>query len=137
MDKKKIALLAAGVVALLLIVAGVIVYNILSKVEIKYEYHDDGTATVVGVSVGTLAERRELEIEIPETSRGHRVTEIGKGAFRECRNLISIEIPNSVTTIGKLAFSGCKSLTSIEIPDRVITIGEDIFSDCDSLDIIY
>lgn len=154
--KKKIALLAAGVGVVLLIVAWVIAYNILSKVEIKYEYHDDGTATVVGVSVGILAEKRDIEIEIPETSRGHRVTEIGHHAFWEMPNLTSIVIPDSVVTIGRCAFdwciglktvklgngvttidegafSGCDSLTSIEIPDSVMLIGHQAFSGCENL----
>ena len=58
---------------------------------------------------------------------------IGDGAFKLCKSLTSINIPNSVTTIGDLAFGGCKSLTNINIPNSVTTIGEGAFEFCKSL----
>jgi hypothetical protein len=41
------------------------------------------------------------------------VTEIGDSAFLQCRNLKSIEIPDSVTSIGSYAFAECISLTKV------------------------
>ena len=61
------------------------------------------------------------------------VTMIGEDAFRECRSLTSVNIPDSVTTIGASAFYYCNSLTSVNIPDSVTTIGEGAFSWCKSL----
>ena len=55
---------------------------------------------------------------------------IGDWAFKLCKSLTSINIPNSVTTIGDLAFGGCKSLTNINIPNSVTTIGEGAFYIC-------
>ena len=45
------------------------------------------------------------------------ITGIGSSAFRGCRSLTSIEIPNSVTSIGKYAFDGCISLKKVYITD--------------------
>ena len=61
---------------------------------------------------------------------------IGSYAFRDCSNLISITIPNSVTSIGGGAFSGCSGLTSIEIPNSVTSIGDYAFEDCRGLNTI-
>jgi hypothetical protein len=57
-------------------------------------------------------------------------TSIGDWAFRDCRNLESITIPDSVTSIGNYAFMSCSSLTSIAIGDGVTSIGGGAFSHC-------
>ena len=61
------------------------------------------------------------------------VTTIGKDAFRYCKSLTSVTIPNSVTTIGGYAFSGCESLKSVTIPNSVTRIGWGAFYGCDNL----
>ena len=59
------------------------------------------------------------------------MTSIGDEAFRECKNLTSITIPNSVTSIGKSAFYNCANLTSITIPNSVTSIGDEAFFNID------
>lgn len=76
-------------------------------------------------------------IVIPEfvTYNGntYSVTSIGDYAFKECSNVISIELPNSVTSIGSYAFDNCNSLCSITIPN-VTTMGKGAFGyNCDGL----
>ncbi len=58
---------------------------------------------------------------------------ISSSAFRDCNNLTSVTIPDSVTSIGSYVFSGCGSLTSITIPDSVTSIESYAFEDCTSL----
>lgn len=60
-------------------------------------------------------------------------TIIDNGMFQGCRDLQSIELPNSINSIGSEAFDGCSGLTSIAIPKNVTFIGERAFSSCSSL----
>ena len=53
--------------------------------------------------------------------------------FANCRNLVSVTIPNGITEIDFNAFSGCESLQSITFPPSVQKIGYRAFSKCHSL----
>lgn len=61
-------------------------------------------------------------VELPDT-----ITSIQKQAFMLCYNLESINISEGVTSIGEAAFSCC-NLKTLEIPDSVISIGKQAFS---------
>lgn len=61
------------------------------------------------------------------------VTKIGDYAFRGCKNLVEIKLPDSVTSIGQECF--CESsLKSIVIPDTVTEIGSAAFWECRALE---
>lgn len=69
-----------------------------------------------------------MSIDIP-----YNIKNIGKHAFRDCKNLETVVISNGVTSIGNHAFSGCSGLTSITIPDSVTSIGSCVFGGCSGL----
>ena len=54
------------------------------------------------------------------------------GGFDNCKNLISVSLPNTIETIWPFAFYGC-SFSTITIPNGVIGIGYDAFADCSNL----
>lgn len=69
---------------------------------------------------------------------GSMVTKIGNFAFSQCKNLESINLPDSVTSIGNHAFEGCLKLGSdstkpFSIPASLVTLGDNAFKDCPSL----
>ncbi len=58
------------------------------------------------------------------------VTLIGVEAFRNCKTLASVAIPNSVVSIGDSAFRDCSGLTSVTIGKGVAFIGNSAFDGC-------
>ena len=102
-----------------------IYYNITSNYNLTVEVTrgNDGTYS------GTVTIPSSVECN----SKTYSVTSIGDEAFRFCRDLTSITIPNSVTSIGKHAFSDCIGLTSITIPNSVTSIEENAFAACNNI----
>ena len=102
-----------------------IYYNILSdtRCEVTFKNHDDSNY--------------EGSVTIPEqvTYDGvtRMVTAIGAYAFNACKNLTSVNIPNSVTVIGNCAFQACTNLTKVNMGNSVSTIGEAAFMNCTDL----
>ena len=64
---------------------------------------------------------------------GVNVSKIGSHLFRDCWNLVSVNIPDSVTLIEWAAFEGCSKLKSISIPVGVVEIAGKAFGGCSSL----
>lgn len=83
------------------------------------------------------AEESVIKIEIPNNVKiegnVYKCTSIAKEAFKNCKSLTTISIPNNVATIGVSAFYFCVGLTSIDIPNSVTTIGENTFYECRGL----
>lgn len=73
------------------------------------------------------------ELVIPSEYNGKSVTEIDDNAFKDCKAITSVTIPDSVTSIGWNAFEGCTGLTSIAIPDSVTSIDRYAFEGCTGL----
>ena len=58
------------------------------------------------------------------------VTAIGTEAFKNCSNLQSVTLPNSITSISTDAFYYCTKLGSINLPEGLQTIYTDAFRYC-------
>ena len=72
--------------------------------------------------------KQMVKVEIPDT-----VTEIGEYAFYEWKNLENVTMSSNITSIGDSAFTRCNNLTNITIPESVTSIGTAAFGDCSSL----
>ena len=72
--------------------------------------------------------KRLVSIVIPNT-----ITKIRAGAFYGCNGMMSINIPDNVTFIDNLAFTYCSSLTNMKIPSSVRILGDEAFAFCERL----
>ena len=105
---------------------------------IYYNYINDGTELEVTYYNDWDNEsnyKRAIRIpkEVTYMDRTRKVTRIGRSAFKNCKYITSITIPNSVTSIEYYAFKGCSGLSSIDIPESVTSLGGVVFSDCTGL----
>lgn len=72
---------------------------------------------IVPEGIRYITEHAFVNCKLTSVYIPNSVIDIGRGAFRCCRNLTSITIPNSVAHIGKSAFEDCDGLTSVHISD--------------------
>ena len=75
---------------------------------------------------------QEVPLDITHVRVHKSVKIITRGAFRYCRNLVSIEIHDGVEIIEGKAFWGCKFLRGIKLPG-VRVIEESAFYNCTAL----
>lgn len=89
----------------------------------------EASFTVVGIADEAFRNCNELtSVVLPNTIRS-----IGRNAFYGCSILSDINLPSSLTSIGASAFGYCTSLTSMDIPNSVTTIGWNAFYCCTGL----
>lgn len=65
---------------------------------------------------------------------GDNLKFIGIGCFRDCTNLKSVELPNSLVLINNLAFANCTSLTELKIPELITVIKDQMCIGCTNLE---
>lgn len=114
-------------------VDGVTIYynyiNDKTELEVTYLYN-----SYLGIGpIGPRPSNYKGTVNIPEEvtyeDKTLRVTRIGKYAFVDCNDALTVNIPNSVTTIDDCAFVG-SNIASISIPNSVTEIGLKAFSGC-------
>lgn len=95
-----------------------------------------GITVYIGASVTAIHDyvfSHSETIRSLKFAEGSQCTSIGDNAFYYCRNLVDIQLPNSIRTIGDDAFSYCRQLTELVIPDGVTTVGTRAFGYCTAL----
>ena len=92
--------------------------------QIEHVVIDDGVT-----SIGRCAFQNNGDLVSVTIGKG--VTEIGESAFQDCKGLTSLTIPASVTTIGNGAFLGCYGLNTIKVEDGNPTY--DSRQDCNAI----
>lgn len=74
-------------------------------------------------------DRKITEFTIPAW-----ITQISRGAFKECEELQRISLPQGLELIDSRAFYGCVDLKQVSLPDALSTIGREAFAYCNSLE---
>ena len=93
------------------------------------EYHN-----YCAVSVGDVID--EEHIIIPKKYNNKPVTIINAYAFHNCKNLVTIELPDTLLEIQNNAFEDCENLKEINLPNSIERIGKMAFAHCSRFDTI-
>jgi len=99
---------------------------------VVYFLSDNGKAAVFN-HTSDLPSVLEIPATITKDGVVYRVTTIYKDAFRNCKNLTSVIIPEGVISIGPYAFANCSNLSSVIISEGVKQIEKETFSGCSKL----
>ena len=93
-------------------------------------------STVILVGFNCFRSCSNLAIVTFESSSATSVVEIRDGAFRHCRTLWSVTLPQNLTSIPNCCFYSCQALTNITIPECVEEIGVNAFFLCSRLRVL-
>ena len=96
-------------------------YNYLQSINIPNSVITIGEQAFAGNNFST--------IEISEN-----VSVIESGAFKDCKKLQKIKIPDTAKNIGTMLFGNCIKLTDAELPQGIERITEGLFAGCTSLE---
>lgn len=99
--------------------------------------YSDNTCTITGFNGPAYSKYNSMiDLVIPSTLSGCKVTAIGARAFEKEKMIRSVTIPDGVTTIGEKAFYFCSAVKKIVLPETVTVIGKDAFYYCKNLSVI-
>ena len=91
---------------------------------VKYSSNKNGTAKCKAGMLVKKGAQGSISISIESQVRinniFYTVTEIEENAFKGCKSISSVVIPNTISKIGKCAFWDCKSLRSVVIPEMLL-----------------
>lgn len=105
--------------------------NASSDCGLSFSSNGDGTCALDGIG-----DCEDSKIVVPSVSPdGDEVTEVADNAFKNCKDIKGIELPETVTVIGAYAFY-CSGLEEITIPSSVKKIGKYALVGCKNLESI-
>ena len=107
---------------------------------ICYRYGDNAGEAVVACRTDAFDSYHGNVVVPSQVTVGGRtmtVTRIGKSAFRDCDNLVTVTLPATIKHIDAYAFRTCSSLTTVNLPAGLETIGDQAFTNCVSLESVY
>lgn len=90
------------------------------------------TSTKDGVILSNYIENSP-EVIVPETIDGKRIVEIGRYAFKNHREIVTVSLPDSIKVIGSHAFYDCRKLSKIRIGEEISEIEDGAFKNCGEL----
>jgi len=90
----------------------------------EYSFDQTGSNKII---IEEVSDNVTGHLEIPERLEGYAIIGIDDEAFKDCKKLTSITMPQPLTTIGMNAFNGCTALTEVTFTLAEETVGASPF----------
>lgn len=111
--------------------------DIFSQVTINGVTYTLNSSTRVATVYQMPSTSQVDSLVIPSTvnykGENYNVKAIAENAFKDCKSLTSIDIPNSVRGIPRRCFSGCSNLETVTLGESTYYIDEYAFYNCSNL----
>lgn len=99
-------------------------------ISLKYKYTDDFSSVIIHGFDVSASDISDFNLVIPDQILGATVIEIGDYAFYNSSIFSSIILPSQLQRIGRFSFADCKNVLAIDIPQTVYEIDENAFMRC-------
>lgn len=86
-----------------------------------------GEGVIVSKYVG-----KESEVVVPASHKGKPVVGIGKQAFAQNQDVVSVTLPEGIRVID--GFYGCNNLKQVNVPSSTVLICSEAFAECPALE---
>lgn len=138
--KEVIAMKLSGKRLIALVAATVLVCTAFSGCHKKIEY-DSAPDSAYQYKVDEASKTATITAfegdytisNIPMTVKGMEVTEIAKGAFKDCTQLNTVNLPRTIKKINAGAFTGCVNVENLSLPYGIEEIDDEAFNGCTAL----
>lgn len=100
--------------------------------EINYLVLSGNNVQIVGEA---LSSQKSITItnSVIYADKEFQVVSIADNAFKNCTEIVGLEIEDGIMSIGSNAFEGCKNLNNVVLPESVNVLGVGAFKSCISL----
>ncbi len=129
--KKTRKILFALVAAVMLMT--VMAFAVSAETEGIYTYVND-EYYYGGIKITDVDDSASGDIVIPSQIDGIDVVALGWPCFKDCDEITSVVIPDTVKVLESSVFEDCDALEKVTMGDSVISIGDAAFYGCDSLE---
>jgi hypothetical protein len=96
-------------------------------------YLQEGWAEVTALPEGYYTDKIAIASSVPYAATSFTVKGIADYAFRSCKHLTEVTIPETIENIGVQAFRDCWALVSITLPASITKLKKEAFMYCSVL----